>query len=85
MEMPVAIITARIYGNTAQFDSTHPIYFKTRDGSTYGAGILATFPNPFGWKKYAISAGINSSKTDSNITFFESDTTMCFVSLGYQF
>ncbi|MCX5815014.1 MAG: DUF2860 family protein [Proteobacteria bacterium] len=85
MHMSVAVITARIYGNTAQFDSTHPIYFKTRDGRTYGAGILATFPNPFGWKKYAISAGINSSKTDSNITFFESDTTMGFVSLGYQF
>ena len=85
MHMPVAIITARIYGNAAEFDSTHPIYLKTRDGRTYGAGILATFPNPFGWKKYAISAGINSSKTDSNITFFESDTTMGFVSLGYQF
>ena len=85
MHMPAAIITARIYGNTAQFDSTNPIYFKTRDGRTYGAGIMATFPNPFGWKKYSLSAGINSNNTDSNITFFESNSTMGFVSLGYQF
>lgn len=85
MRMSVAVVTARIYGNTAEFDRTHPIYNKTRDGRTYGAGLLATFPNPFGWKKYSISAGINSSKTDSNITFFESNATMGFVSFGYQF
>jgi len=81
----IAIITGRIYGNTAEFDSTHPIYNRTRDGRTYGAGILATFPNPFGLKRYAISAGINTSKTNSNINFFESDATMGFLSIGYRF
>jgi len=85
MLLPKTILTARIYANKAEFDSTHPIYFKTRDGKTYGAGVLATFPDPFGWKKYVISAGLNASNTDSNITFFESNTTMGFVSIGYKF
>ncbi len=85
MHMPKVVLTARIYANKAEFDSTHPIYFKTRDGKTYGAGILATFPDPFGWKKYVINAGLNASKTDSNITFLESDAAMGFVSFGYKF
>jgi hypothetical protein len=85
MLMSKAILTARIYANKAEFDSTHPIYFKTRDGKTYGGGIIATFPDPFGWKKYVISAGLNASKTDSNITFFEGDAIMGFMSFGYKF
>jgi hypothetical protein len=85
MHMQKAVFTARIYGNAAEFDSMHPIYFKTRDGRTYGASILVAFPNPFGLKKYTVSAGMNASNTDSNIAFFESNTTMGFVSLGYQF
>jgi len=85
MHIPKGVFTARIYANKAEFDSTHPIYSKTRDGKTYGAGILATLPDPFGWKKFVINAGLNASKTDSNITFFESDAAMGFVSLGYRF
>jgi hypothetical protein len=82
---PFFDLNTRIYGNTAKFDRVHPIFAKTRDEKTYGTRIMATFPEPFGWKKYTIVAGINGYQTESNIRFFDRYTMMSLVGLSYSF
>jgi hypothetical protein len=85
MRTPFFNLNTRFYGSTAKFDSFHPIFAKTRDEKTYGASIMATFPEPLGWKKYTIVAGINGYQTESNIRFFDRYTVMSLVGLAYSF
>lgn len=82
---PFFNLNTRFYGSTAKFDRLHPIFAKTRDEQTYGTSIVATFPEPFGWKKYKILAGINGYQTESNIRFFDRYTMMSLVGLAYSF
>jgi hypothetical protein len=82
---PFFDFNTRFYGSSAKFDGIHPIFAKTRDDKTYGTSILATFPEPFGWKKYKIVAGINGYQTESNIRFFDRYTMMSLVGLVHSF
>ncbi len=78
-------LNTNIFGNKAKFDRIHPVFAKTRDEKTYGINILATFPEPFKWKKYAFVAGISGYQTESNIRFFDRYTLMSLVGLTYSF
>jgi hypothetical protein len=82
---PLFDLNTRFYGSSAKFDRLHPIFGKTRDENTCGTSIMATFPEPFGWKKYTIVAGINGYQTESNIRFFDRYTIMSLVGLSYKF
>ncbi|MCX5811177.1 MAG: DUF2860 family protein [Proteobacteria bacterium] len=85
MRTPFFDLNTRFYGSTAKFDRLHPIFAKTRNENTYGTSVVATFPEPFGWKKYTIVAGINGYQTESNIRFFDRYTMMSLVGLSYKF
>jgi hypothetical protein len=82
---PFFNLNTRFYGNAAKFDRMHPIFAETRDEKTYGTNIVATFPEPFGWRKYTIMAGINGYQTWSNIRFFDRYIMMFLVGLTYSF
>ena len=69
----------------ARFDRTHPVFMKTRDEDTYTVGITATIPEPFGWKRYTLSAGMSRTRTGSSITFFERNATIGYLGLAYRF
>jgi hypothetical protein len=85
MRTPFFNLNTLFYGSKAKFDRVHPVFAKTRNETTYGTSIMATFPEPFGWKKYAITAGINGYQTESNIRFFDRYTIMSLVGLSYKF
>jgi hypothetical protein len=78
-------LSARVYGRKVKFDSMNPIYLETRDENYYGAGILAFYPDPFGFKNFILSVGLNANATNSNITFFDNHQTMGYMALGYSF
>jgi len=85
MRTPFFDLNTRFYGSTAKFDRIHPIFAKTRDENTYGTSIVATFPEPFRWKNYTITAGINVNQTESNIRFFDRYTMMALAGVTYKF
>ena len=78
-------LSARVYGRKVKFDSMNPIYLETRDENYVGAGLLAIYPDPFGFKNFVLSAGLNSNQTNSNITFFDNYQTMGYLAVGYRF
>ena len=80
-----ALLSVRIFGQTALFDKTHPIFDKTRKETTYGGQVTAIFKEPFGWKKYALSGGIGGSKSNTNITYFDKYSIAVFTGMSYTF
>jgi hypothetical protein len=78
-------LSARVYGRKVKFDSMNPIYLETRDENYFGAAILALYPDPFGFKNFVLSVGLNTNQTNSNITFFENYQTMGYMAVGYKF
>lgn len=80
-----ALLSTRIFGQTALFERTHPIFDKTRKETTYGGQFTAIFKEPFGWKKYSLSAGVAGSKSNANITFFDKYSVGVFTGMSYTF
>ncbi len=75
----------RASANTADFDTRHPVFNRTRDEKTYSLSSQITFENPWGFKRYFATLGAAGSTTDSNIRFFDKHSVFGFVAGGYRF
>jgi hypothetical protein len=78
-------VTARLNANQTDFDRRHPIFNKTRNEKSYGITLMANIQEPFGWKKWFLSAAASGQTTDANIRFFDRRSTIGILSAGYNF
>lgn len=69
----------------ADFEKDHPIFNRTRDENGYELFEYITYADPFGWRGFSLNGLIAYSHVDANIRFFESDTLVVGLGIGYRF
>ncbi len=79
------ILTAFVSAYKNDYDRRHPIFNKTRDEKGYSATTIFTLLNPFGYEKFFTNFIVGQSNSDSNIDFFDKQTYVSGITIGYNF
>jgi len=69
----------------ASYETTNPIYNKTREDDIYGLGATYFYHRPFGFKDWSAVARLGWYKGDSNINFYNSSLLTTSLSALYRF
>lgn len=67
------------------YDSVHPVFGITRKDDSLKTMAMLSWENPLGYEKWAVNMGMEYEKIDSDITFFDSSSSISFVTIGYRF
>lgn len=79
------LIVPRVYFSHSDFDEKDPIFDNTRDNNSYGVGLLTTYIAPFNMEKWSVTCLVDMSKGDSNIDFYDTESTTLGGLLTYHF
>lgn len=70
----------------ADYDTTNPIYNKSREDDIYGGSLTGFWHRPFGLPKgWSLTAAILGYKSDANIDFYTADVVGTTLSVLYKF
>jgi hypothetical protein len=75
----------KLFYAVRNFNESHPLFDKKRDDDSYGAVLMATYFGPFDLKSHFLRGFLGYAKTNSNITFFDTDSTFIGLTFGYTF
>lgn len=78
-------VASSIFAGSSFYESNNPVFTKKQDASYIGVGINATYKKPFGWKDWGINANLYSSKSDSDIDFYDSELFIATLGMVYSF
>lgn len=67
------------------YDSTHPVFNKTRRDISPGLFAILGYKNPLGFENFRIDWFNAYFKTNSNINFYESSNFITAIGVGYSF
>jgi hypothetical protein len=76
---------ANLMRSTLKSDDVNPIFGQKQDLDSYALGLEATYLRPFNLPDWELSAGLHYSKENSNIKFYEGESTGMDVALTYTF
>ncbi len=68
-----------------RYDARQPIYDEYRDGKEMGLVAGVRYAEPFGWSNWSVNAYGVWSERDSDIRFYDQETGLFAVGLGYRF
>ncbi len=70
---------------TADYDRSHPVFNKVREDENVSMMTGISFIEPFDWKDIHIDGIISYSRQESNIKFYDEESTIGAVGISYQF
>lgn len=73
------------YYGVDRYDARQPIYDEYRDGREMGVVAGVRYAEPFGWSNWSVNAYGVWSERDSDIRFYDQETGLFAVGLGYRF
>lgn len=73
------------YYGVDRYDARQPIYDEYRDGKEMGLVAGVRYAEPFGWSNWSVNAYGVWSERDSDIRFYDQQTGVFAVGLGYRF
>ncbi|MFN2381921.1 MAG: DUF2860 family protein [Guyparkeria sp.] len=73
------------YYGVDRYDARQPIYDEYRDGEEMGLVAGVRYAEPFGWSNWSVNAFGVWSESDSDIRFYDQQTGVFAVGLGYRF
>ncbi|WP_158611825.1 DUF2860 family protein [Guyparkeria sp. SCN-R1] len=73
------------YYGVDRYDARQPIYDEYRDGKEMGVVAGVRYAEPFGWSNWSVNAYGVWSERDSDIRFYDQETGLFAVGLGYRF
>lgn len=73
------------YYGVDRYDARQPIYDEYRDGKEMGLVAGVRYAEPFGWSNWSVNAYGVWSERDSDIRFYDQETGLFAVGLGYRF
>ena len=79
------LLLLQLSAGSRQFDHAHPIFETTRRDTDWGALAMVTFLQPFGWQRCFLNVGAGRGVTQSEIDFFDQQSTFLFSTVGYSF
>jgi hypothetical protein len=82
---PSYMVELSVDGGSNAYDKIHPIFNDTRKEKTIETMGIVTWLSPFGMEPWAISAGAGYEKTGANIDFYDQDSVLAFMTVGYRF
>ncbi len=68
-----------------RYDVRQPVYDEYRDAEQLGVVAGVRYAEPFGWSNWSVDAWGVWSETDSDIRFYDQQTGVFAVGLGYRF
>jgi hypothetical protein len=78
-----ATLNASIRG--AWYDETHPVFEKTRRDYDFSLFAILGYKEPFGWRDFRVDWFSGAFRQTSNINFYESNSFLTALGLGYEF
>ncbi|GAA3928165.1 DUF2860 family protein [Litoribacillus peritrichatus] len=78
-------LTAGVSYASSKYDTRHPVFNRTREDDRVSALAGIGFIEPFNWQNIRLDAMVSYSERDSNIAFYDSDSTMAMVGIAYSF
>ena len=69
----------------ALFDAENPIFDKKQEDDRFGAFLAYEYRQPFNWKNWSIVSLLGYNTTQSNIHFYDADTTLVSLGMNYRF
>lgn len=82
---PSYMVHLAFEAGAATYDKIHPVFLKTRKEKTYETMGMLTWISPLGFEPWSLTVGAGYEKTDANIPFYDQETMMTFMTVGYQF
>jgi len=73
------------YYGVDRYDERQPVYAEYRDASQMGVVAGVSYAEPFGWSNWSVDAWGVWSESDSDIRFYDQQTSVFAVGLGYRF
>lgn len=73
------------YYGVDRYDVRQPIYDEYRDSEQLGMVAGVSYAEPFGWSNWSVDAWGVWSESDSDIRFYDRQTSVFAVGLGYRF
>ncbi|MFI9653337.1 DUF2860 family protein [Guyparkeria sp. GHLCS8-2] len=73
------------YYGVDRYDARQPIFDEYRDGKEMGLVAGVRYAEPFGWSNWSVDAYGVWSERDSDIRFYDQQTGLFAVGLGYRF
>ncbi len=73
------------YFGVDRYDARQPIYDEYRDGEEMGVVAGVRYVEPFGWSNWSVNAYGVWSERESDIRFYDEQTGLLGVGLGYRF
>lgn len=68
-----------------EYDSSHPVFNTKRDDDSREFLLYYSYAEPFNWPGTAVNALVRYSERDSNITFYDTETTTFAMGMAYNF
>lgn len=68
-----------------RYDARQPIYDEYRDSESLGVMAGVRYAEPFGWNNWSVNAYGVWAERDSDIRFYDEETGLLAVGLGYRF
>ncbi|MFP4251260.1 MAG: DUF2860 family protein [Guyparkeria sp.] len=73
------------YYGVDRYDARQPIYDEYRDGDEMGVAAGVRYAEPFGWSNWSVNAYGVWSERDSDIRFYDQETGLFAIGMGYRF
>lgn len=73
------------YYGVDRYDARQPVYDQYRDGNRKGVVAGVRYAEPFGWSNWSVNAYGAWSERDSDIRFYDENSSLFAVGLGYRF
>ncbi|MFW6020846.1 MAG: DUF2860 family protein [Guyparkeria sp.] len=73
------------YYGVDRYDARQPIYDEYRDGDEMGVAAGVRYAEPFGWSNWSVNAYGVWSERDSDIRFYDEETGLFAIGMGYRF
>jgi len=73
------------YYGVDRYDVRQPVFDEYRDSDQMGVVAGVSYAEPFGWSNWSVDAWGVWSESDSDIRFYDQQTSVFAVGLGYRF
>ncbi|WP_019612863.1 DUF2860 domain-containing protein [Psychromonas ossibalaenae] len=84
-QMGAHSFSAAVSWGYTSFDSSHPVFDKTREDTEYGVFIAYEYQQIMGWKNWALSGLMGFDVNNSNINFYDKKEYIIGSGLTYRF
>ncbi len=74
-----------VSGDKKDYRRSDPIFQKKREDRDFKTMAMVSFLNPLGYRQFFVNVGTGFAQQYSNIDFYDSRTTFCFTTFGYNF